>query len=229
METITGFIYYLQNPTTDEIFYVGATEFSIKYRLKVHYCHLREVIRGLRRTNARYDYLKSLLPIKATIHLLEIVTTKQELRDREIFYIKQFRNINPKLTNMTDGGRGGSTSKYFTEQQMEAHAIRISKSTKGKPKPKGFSEKLSLLRMGKLNPAARELKEWIVCFVNDTPKRLFKYGFEINQYVGSKHAFSNVYKSLKTNKKSYEFRWEYYKSCSKEVQDIVRIDYESRQ
>lgn len=229
METITGFIYYLQNPTTDEIFYVGATEFSIKYRLKAHYCHLREVIRGLRKTNPRYEYLKTLLPVRATVHLLEVVTSKQALRDREIFYIKQFRNVNSKLTNMTDGGRGGKTSKYFTEQQMEEYTSKISVGNKGKRKPEGFAENLSVNRMGLLNPMTRELENWIVCFVDGIPKKLFKYGFEVNQYVENKYAYGNVYRYLRGNKKAYGMSWEYFNNCSKEIQDIVQIDYESRQ
>ena len=71
MDTITGFIYYLQNPITGEIFYVGSTECSLKNRLRTHYQHLREYERGLRKHNKRYEYLLNLRPNKATIHLLE--------------------------------------------------------------------------------------------------------------------------------------------------------------
>ena len=42
-----GFIYYLQNPVTGEIFYVGATETSLKNRLRTHYQHLSEALKGI--------------------------------------------------------------------------------------------------------------------------------------------------------------------------------------
>ena len=126
MTAITGFIYYLQNPTTDEIFYVGSTECSLKNRLRTHYQHLREFERNLRKTNRRYEYLLKLRPLKATIHLLELVFTKEELEKREIFYIKHFRKINSNLTNMTDGGKGKCTSKYYTEKELEIYSLKIS-------------------------------------------------------------------------------------------------------
>ena len=99
-----AFIYYLQNPVTGEIFYVGATKISLTNRLRTHYQHLREFERGLRKSNRRYEYLLKLRPDKATIHLLEIVTDLELLDERECFYIKLMRKAYPNLTNMTDGG-----------------------------------------------------------------------------------------------------------------------------
>ena len=66
--------------------------------------------------NKRYEYLLNLKEIKATIHLLEIVT-EGNLEEREMFYIEHFRNINPNLTNMTNGGPGKCTSLYYTEEE----------------------------------------------------------------------------------------------------------------
>ena len=133
--TNLGFIYYLQNPTTGEIFYIGSTQTSLLSRLRTHYQHLREFERGLRNTNKRYVYLQNLKPLKATIHLLEIVTTGN-LDERETYFIKLFRKLNANLTNMTDGGTGRCTSKYYTEQQMEAFCKKMSLTNKGRCKTK---------------------------------------------------------------------------------------------
>lgn len=91
--------------------------------------------------NKRYNYLLNLKPTKATIHLLEIVTNGN-LESRETFYIKKFREINPNLTNMTNGGPGKCTSLYYTEEEKRKFGHRISQKLKGKKKPKGFAENL---------------------------------------------------------------------------------------
>ncbi len=224
MTTITGFIYYLQNPITDEIFYVGSTECSLKNRLRTHYQHLREFERNLRKTNRRYEYLLKLRPTKATIHLLELVFTKEDLEKKEIFYIEQFRKINKNLTNMTDGGKGNCTSKYYTEKELEEYSLKISKSNKGKPKPKGFSENLSKLRKGLNNPATKEMIDWIVAFKDDKPIKLFKYGFEINTFTNNKYAHGTVKEYIKRKgKTSLGYQWKYFSNCNKEIQDIVQL------
>ena len=68
---------------------------------------------------------------------------------------------------MTDGGKGNCTSKYYTEKELEEYSLKISKSNKGKPKPKGFSENLSKLRKGLNNPATKEMIDWIVAFKDE--------------------------------------------------------------
>jgi hypothetical protein len=85
-----GFVYYLQNPITSEIFYVGTTEISLKNRLRSHYQHLSEALNGKRKMNKRYEYLLNLKPLKATIHLLEIIT-EGNLEEREIFLLPRLK------------------------------------------------------------------------------------------------------------------------------------------
>lgn len=225
--TNLGFIYYLQNPTTGEIFYIGSTQTSLLSRLRTHYQHLREFERGLRNTNKRYVYLQNLKPLKATIHLLEIVTTGN-LDERETYFIKLFRKLNPNLTNMTDGGTGRCTSKYYTEQQMEAFCKKMSLTNKGRAKPKGFGANLSKQRKGLGNPAAKELQDWIICFNKDVPEKLFKYGFEVNDFMNRSCAYGNVFKAMKYKTHNpYKRTWKFFSECNKNIQDIVHRDYES--
>lgn len=228
-----GFIYYLQNPNTAEIFYVGSTTCSLANRLRTHYQHLREFERGLRGSNNRYEYLVKLRPDKATIHLLEIITDLALLDEREQFYIKHFREINPNLTNMTDGGRGQCTSKYYSDEQMLEYGIKISNAIKGKKKPEGFAENLSITRMGLDNPAARPLRNGGIILTEDRISfHWFKYGFEINKYFDNKHAYSNVLAVLKREGKiyiptAYGYEAKYFNEASKRVQDIVQSQRES--
>lgn len=220
-----GFIYYLQNPLTDEIFYVGSTQISLKNRIRTHYQHLREFERGLRKTNRRYEYLLKIKPIKATIHLLEIVHNS-DLYEREVYYINLFRQLNPNLTNMTDGGFDGRTTKYFTEQEIEEYSKKQSLIAKGKKKPEGFALRLSAQRMGLGNPAAKKMERPIVCFLNGNPEQLFYYNFEINNYFGCKDAGGNVQRALKQKHyRPHKRDWFFLDEISKKNQDILTKKY----
>ena len=222
-----GNIYYLQNPITGEVFYVGATKKPLKTRLRAHYAHLRECKKGLRKSNRRFEYLENLLPTKATIHLLEIVDI-DKIDEKEIYYISCFKKQYPNLVNMTTGGRGGFTSEFYTEKEFEEYSKKISEANKNKKKPEGFSEHLSEIRKGKNNPAAKEMKEWIVC----DEKYLFKYGFEINDFLNNKNAYSNIFAHFyKRNGKGnpYKHKWNLFSELSKEIQDIVQSLYENKE
>lgn len=228
MASNMAFIYYLQNPTTLEIFYVGATQCSLNNRLRTHYQHLREFERGDRYRNKRYDYLSNLRPNKATIHLLEIVTDISLLNEREQFYISHYRRINPNLTNMTDGGRGKHTSKYYTDEQMLEYTNKISIANKGKKKPKGFSENLSIARKGLGNPAAKPIRNNGIIGTKDRVNFIwFRYGFEVNNYFNNKSAYSNVYRFVNTKNKPYGYEFKYFDNATIRVQDIVRSQHES--
>lgn len=228
MNNKLGFIYYLQNPVTAEIFYVGSTQCSLLNRLRTHYQHLRECERGIRKTNRRYEYLKALKPDKAAIYLLEIVIDISQLEERERFYIKQFREINPNLTNMTDGGAGQYTSKYYTEQELEELSKKISTANRGKSKPEGFAENLSKQRKGLGNPAAKPIKNNGIIGTNDRINfKWFKYGFEVNDFFERKDAYGNIYKFVGTKNKPYGYEFKYFNEASKRVQDIVQSQRES--
>lgn len=222
-----GFIYYLQNPITLEIFYVGCTETSLKERLRTHYRHLSESERGLRKTNKRFEYLKKIHPYKPTIVLLEIVTSGS-LDEREMHYIKEFRKINPELVNMTDGGRGNNTFKYQNDFQKLVISGKISHAGKGKSKPVGFAENLSKSRTGIGNTRAGISKYgWLACYNHDIPIRMFKYGFEVNHFISSRSAFGNVCRLFRTGSidTPYGYKWVKFSDCSKEDQLFLETKY----
>lgn len=221
-----GFIYYLQNPITKEIFYIGSTQQSLKQRLRTHYIHLSEAISGKRKMNKRYEYLLNLEDNKAEIHLLQIVTNDC-LDKAEKFHIKHFRQVNPNLTNMTDGGAGGFTGKYYTIEEREKLGHKIRGALKGIKKPAGFAENLSKQRKGLGNPAAKEMQVgWIVA----NEETLFKYTFEIDEYIGKKAASSNVIKNLKKGNRGtpYGVKWTFFSDMNKKKQDIVHSSYENK-
>ena len=196
-------VYGLVSPIDGQIVYVGMTTHSIEHRLKQHYWHLNEVQRGERKTNNRFEYLKSILPLKVTIKLLTSIDTDKPFSLSpyyyENFYIKKYKELNPNLLNETDGGIGNNTYKYKSKDEIKEIGIKISNKTKGKSKPKGFSEHLSEIRKGNNNPMAKAFDNPIYIVDCNTNKRLkgsFIYSYQINDFLNKHNAWSNIKKAV---------------------------------
>lgn len=63
----------------------------------------------------------------------EIIETcsKEQLSDREKYWIKYYNSLKPYGYNLTDGGDGGNTFQYRTKEQMDKTRKKISQSTCG--------------------------------------------------------------------------------------------------
>lgn len=192
-------VYGLKSPIDGKIVYVGATTHTLNHRLNQHYWHLNEVIKGTRKTNKRFEYLKSILPLKVSIVLLYETNDVNGLKFYESRYIAKYREINPDLLNETDGGIGENTHKYKSEVEIKEIGDKISNALSGKQKPIGFAEHLSNIRSGSGNPMAKQLEEPIYAININTNKKVkkeFKYGYEIDSFIGQRHAWSNVKKAI---------------------------------
>lgn len=192
-------IYGLVSPIDGKIVYVGATTKSLTYRLKQHYWHLNEAIKGRRKMNKRFNYLKNLLPLKVSIKCLYITNDVNGLKWYESRYIKKYREINPDLLNETDGGIGQYTSAYKSDEEKIEIGTKISDALKGKSKPEGFAEHLSEIRKGLGNPGCKKLDEPIYAVDIYTEKRKLKsfdYAFQIDEFLKRNKAWSNVRKAI---------------------------------
>lgn len=222
-----GFVYALQNPKTGEFFYVGATQRSLKSRLQDHYAHLSECRKERRKNNKRFNYLENLLPLKCNIVLLEVVV-KSSLSEAEIKWINHFRKINPKLTNMTDGGAGGKTWKYFSEKEKKESSSKISKKLKHRHNTAKHNENISKSRIGYLSHKKLKLKDPIIALdEKENFVKSFNYLFEINQFLNNKHSGSNVKRILNDKRLHYGFYWILLSQYEGNPQDIVDAVNES--
>ncbi|KKM09935.1 hypothetical protein LCGC14_1722350 [marine sediment metagenome] len=90
------FIYALKDPRTDEVMYIGCSN-NPKKRLASHLCksHLTH------RTSKRVVWIKELLflALKPVLQVLEEVS-ETNAKDREVYWMKHFKHINPDLTNI---------------------------------------------------------------------------------------------------------------------------------
>lgn len=80
-------------------------------------------------------------------------------------------------------------------------------------KPEGFAEHLSAIRKGKNNPMAKKLMYKVGCYKGFDLVKVFEYAYEIDNFIGTKGAWSNIKKVL--NKKldylPYGYNWKYIK------------------
>lgn len=88
------------------------------------------------------------------------------------------------------------------EHRLDSHYWKLNK---------GFAEHLSAIRKGKNNPMAQRLEIKIGAYKENNLIKSFEYGFEINEFIGSKSAYSNVHKVLtgKLIYKPYGYNWKY--------------------
>lgn len=185
-------IYGIVNPIDKQVVYVGQTkDLNLEHYLNSKYWKLNEVKRGERNWNKLFHFLDE-LPVRAEIKLLaEADNTKpfQNPNGLELVYIKKYRQINPNLLNETDGGIGGYTIKYKTDDEKKKVGSKISNKLKGRKKPEGFAERLSLSRKSGNNPMAKRLN--IGIYKNNTLIKILHYGCDVNTYLGNKWFWSN--------------------------------------
>lgn len=211
-------IYGLVSPIDGQIVYVGCTTNDIDFRLNQHYWHLKAALRGERRMNKRFVYLNDLLPLKVSIKLLYSFDETKSILNAKFYeeaYIAKYRKINPNLLNETDGGYGGNTHRYKTKEEISIIGDKISNKLKGKSKPKGFAEHLSEIRKGLGNPGVKKLDNPVYAYNVYSKlliKKPFNYGFEINNFLHRKNAWSNVAKVI-NKKPTASYCKNKYRSC----------------
>lgn len=210
-------IYALVSPIDNKVIYVGQTTRTIEKRLKEHYWKLNEVKRGERNWTPLFHYLDNLLPKKVKIVLLKQIRDNGIFNEKDFlekYYIEKYRKENPNLLNISDGGIGGNVNKNKTKEELIEIGKKISNKLKGKKKPEGFSKHLSEIKSGYNSPLKKVLNPKIAAYKNGKLIKIFDYGFEINNFIGTKNAYSNILKCL--NKgigiSPYGYAWVYVKS-----------------
>ena len=209
-------IYKLINPSTNEVIYVGQTRFILEKRLKMHYWKLNEAKKGGRTMTKLFKFLDSYLPLQVKIELITTVDTDLPFRNADFleeYYINYYRKINSNLLNEANGGIGGYTAINKSDSKKKEIGYKISLKNKGRKKPEGFAEHLSAIRKGKNNPMAKKLMYKVGCYKGFDLVKVFEYAYEIDNFIGTKGAWSNIKKVL--NKKldyvPYGYNWKYIK------------------
>ncbi len=190
-------IYALLNPVSGEIFYIGCTTKSLQIRLENHYRSLAEAMNTDRRKmSERHRYLKNIYPIRATIIKLDETNTNPYELEKE--YIEKYKQLNPNLTNVAIGGKGGDTFTNLTNKEKEERQRLTKLALTGRKKPEGFAENLSITRTGSGNPRAGATKYGKVVRFNEKSDiiTIYNAGYELAEEFG-KYFHGNLIRSLK--------------------------------
>lgn len=150
-------VYVLSDPETDEVRYVGKTEYGLKMRLAGH---LRKS--KLQISNHRTAWIKSILArgLKPVIEPLEEFESPDGVYEAEQFWVEQFRALGFRLVNATDGGPG-STGRIMSEEtrrKISIGRIGIAAPNKGIPHTEETKRKISIAKTGWHMPQATKDK-----------------------------------------------------------------------
>jgi group I intron endonuclease len=186
-------IYALKLKNSEEIKYIGYTKKELYERLRQH------------KTNTIRKKYKNAFWIKKYRDDIEIVLieegikTKEDICNKEIYYISYFLNKGYKLNNLTIGGDGNSMPSEATKKKIsESHKgkkltdetkSKISKGHKGKKLTDETIKNMSNCKSGIKNPfyGKKHTEETLNLLRNTktTSKAIEVYEFTTNRYVGS--------------------------------------------
>lgn len=138
-------IYYLMDPETNQIRYVGKTVSTLRERLYSH-------IYNTKIKTHKSGWIKSLKTrgLKPTIELIEEVSD-DIWADEERFYISYFRFLGFDLTNMSDGGELDNTGKKFSKETVG----KMSRAQLGKRHTLESKNKMSISKSGEGNHSSK--------------------------------------------------------------------------
>lgn len=143
-----NYIYALVHPESLEIKYIGKTT-NLKQRLGFH-------VRDNSKTH-KANWIKSLRKLNLFPGLIVLEEVESNWQQREMYYIKYYRDLGVKLCNGTDGGDGskGNTNtktKSVTCYSLTGEYVCAYKSISAAAKHiKGKSSHISYCCRGKLN------------------------------------------------------------------------------
>lgn len=131
-------IYGLKSFYEDKLRYIGLTKRSLTKRLSSH------ITESKRRNTHKDSWIKK-NNFNITIILIEDnIKNLEEANEREIFWIKYYKDLGYNLVNSSEGGNGTVGVKM-----SEEHKKKLSLLYKGKPLSEEHRKKISISRKGK--------------------------------------------------------------------------------
>jgi hypothetical protein len=202
-----AYIYTLEDPTTNEIKYVGVTTRSLKKRWYDHCSNYY-----LKKVNHKTaTWIKSLKVnnLKPIIKLLAIVEDNNRYEE-EIFYISLLKSWGFNLKNHTEGGSGGIFIKRKPFKHAEETKKRISIANK-KPHSTDWIK----------NAADSHCKPIIKLDLNNNFIKEYKSATEAALELGDISKKKNISSVLRGVRKSaYDFKWKFKENIESKDKEL---------
>jgi len=189
--TMTGIIYFLLDPRTDEPRYVGKTTKTAAKRLNQHI-----VESNTRQKTHKAKWIQKLIREGCTpdIKIVERAD-EEELNKLEKKWIAELRKEGHKLTNGTDGGEGISGRKH-----SEATKEKLRQLAMGRPASKETREKRRRAMTGKTQTPESNQKRSRALKGDKNP--MYGKTGDQNPMFGRKHSEESKRKMSETRKRS---------------------------
>lgn len=186
------FVYGLQDPLTQELRYVGATN-NLQRRMVAH-------LSSSRKTH-KERWVRSLLDrgLKPDIFVIEEISEK-DWRESERFWIAYFRYIGANLTNHTDGGEG--TLGFHHSHKRPDLALFNRNNKKGLVLSEEHKRKIGNKMRGKQKPIESVAKRTGVKRPGTRPDNVVRN--KLNRHVGWHHTYDSRQKISDAKKKYWE-------------------------
>ena len=131
-----GYIYKITNIVNNKVYIGQVSGKTIYERFKRHVKDSKKLNTYIGRAIQKYGYKNF------TIDEIDFANNQKELNEKEIYWIKYFHSTNQcKGYNLTDGGDGGNTYKYKTQEELNL-----------------IKEKISIANFGNKNGMAKAIK-----------------------------------------------------------------------
>lgn len=202
-----AYIYTLEEPTTNEIKYVGVTIRSLKKRWYDHCSNY--YLKNVNHKTA--TWIKSLKAnnLKPIIKLLAEVDDNNRYEE-EIFYISLLKSWGFNLKNHTEGGSGGILVKRKLFKHTEETKIRISTANQ-KPHSEEWIK----------NAAESHCKPIVKLDLNNNFIKEYKSATEAALELGDISKKKNISSVLRGIRKSaYDFKWKFKENIESKDKEL---------
>lgn len=157
------FIYKITNKISGKM-YIGQTSKTIDYRWLIHLKNAKEKI-----NRYLYDAINHYGYENFDIEEVEKCSSLNELKEKEMFYIKKYNSFMPNGYNMTLGGDGGNTLEHHPNK-IEIIKKQIEKRI-GQKRTKNQKKNMSIAATKRQRTYTAEQKEVISEKISETNKK----------------------------------------------------------
>jgi len=147
-------IYYLSDPRDpNNIRYIGKTIRELNHRLSIHIAEISLVNKTHKNNWIKFLLNEGIIP---TISLIEEINDSYG-SEREIYWIRYYKELGFDLTNSTDGGEGMLNPSEETRKKLSKASTGKNNPNYGKKRTKEINDKINAVRVMKHSDETKKI------------------------------------------------------------------------